>query len=51
MEEEEITIPRSVYDRLVDRDFKLSCLEQGGVDNWEWYGEALQAYWAEQDDE
>lgn len=23
---------------------KLRCLEQAGVDNWEWYGEALENY-------
>jgi hypothetical protein len=51
MEEEQITIPKKLYDKLVDRDFKLACLERGGVDNWEWYGESLQPYWSEQEEE
>ena len=26
---------------------KLNALEEGGVNNWEWYGESLKDYWAE----
>ncbi len=40
----EIKISKQELERLQDRDFKLSCLEQGGVDNWEWYGESLSEY-------
>jgi hypothetical protein len=29
---------------LRKREFKLTCLENGGVDNWEWYGESLKDY-------
>jgi hypothetical protein len=29
---------------LRKRDFKLTCLENGGVDNWEWYDESLSEY-------
>lgn len=36
---------------LYDRDFKLSCLEDGGVDNWEWYSESLKDYWGEEEEE
>lgn len=43
--EEMITITKEEYDRLQDRDFKLSCLEGGGVDNWEWYDESLEDYY------
>lgn len=25
------------------------CLEAGGVDNWSWYSESLQEYWATYD--
>jgi len=32
-------------DELYDRDFKLNCLENGGVDNWQWYSESLEEYW------
>lgn len=28
-------------ERLQDRDAKLSLLERGGVENWEWYDAAL----------
>lgn len=41
-----ITAPSSVelskeeYEKLVKRDFILTKLEAGGVDNWEWYGES-----------
>jgi hypothetical protein len=40
-----VTISREEFERLNDRDFKLSCLESGGVDNWQWYSEALEDYW------
>jgi hypothetical protein len=37
----EITIPIKEYiDLLIDSE-KLSRLEQGGVDNWEWYSDSL----------
>jgi hypothetical protein len=33
---------------LRKRDFLLSCLEAGGVNNWEWYGESLDQHgWKE----
>lgn len=44
MEEEMVTITKKQYDRLLKRDFKLECLEAGGVDNWEWYSESLEDY-------
>lgn len=31
----------SEYDELVKRDERLTALERGGVDNWEWYEESL----------
>ena len=34
----------SDYVYLKQRDMLLSALEVGGVDNWEWYGEAYQDY-------
>lgn len=51
MSEETVTISKKEHDRLQDRDFKLRCLENGGVDNWEWYGDSLEPYWAEKEDE
>lgn len=44
-EEKMISITQREYDRLVDRDFKLSCLENGGVENWDWYDSSLEVYW------
>jgi hypothetical protein len=35
---------------LEDRAWKLQCLENGGVDNWEWYGDSLKEYYSEDDD-
>ena len=31
------TISKEEYEELLDRDRKLTALENGGVDNWEWY--------------
>lgn len=27
-------------------EFKMNCLENGGIDNWEWYGESLKEYYS-----
>ena len=32
------------YQELLNRDKKLSALERGGVDNWEWYEESLKEF-------
>lgn len=39
--EETVTIPKSEYDSLKDDEATLRLLEAAGVDNWEWYGDAL----------
>lgn len=36
-----ITITRIEYNRLVDNDTWLDCLEAAGVDTWEGYEDAL----------
>lgn len=41
------TISKKEYEDLLDRDRKLSALEAGGVDNWEWYGDSLAQYYGE----
>jgi hypothetical protein len=53
IEAETITISLKEYNSLKDDSFKLSCLEAGGVDNWEWYHESLQenGYYTEEEDE
>lgn len=43
-ESNEVTISRKEYERLKDRDRLLSCLEAGGVDNWDWYEEAIMEF-------
>lgn len=37
-----ISVPE--YDQLCDDARFLSALMQAGVDNWDWYGEALRIY-------
>lgn len=41
---ETIMIGKSDLQRLNKRDFELQCLENGGVDNWEWYSESLKDF-------
>jgi hypothetical protein len=36
-----VTITRAEYEALEESDRTLTLLENAGVDNWEWYGEAL----------
>lgn len=48
---EEKMIILDYIEELKDRDKKLSALEQGGVDNWEWYEESLQDYYFEEEEE
>lgn len=43
------TISKEEYEELLERDRKLSALEAGGVDNWEWYDESLSQYYDEED--
>ena len=40
-QEETITISRKEYDALKKDARILEALYAGGVDNWEWYGDAL----------
>jgi len=44
-----VTISKEVYERLLDRDYFLECLEASGVDNWGGYSYAREMY--EEDDE
>lgn len=37
-------ISKEEYNTLLHRDEVLTALENGGVDNWEWYGESLKEY-------
>jgi len=44
MSEETITISKSRYEDLLRNEIFMDCLLEGGVDNWEWYGDACEAY-------
>lgn len=41
---EEITISRRVWEELLDRELLLNCLEAAGVDCWDGYSFAIDAY-------
>lgn len=38
---EYILLTINKYKELESDSFKLQCLENGGVDNWQWYSESL----------
>jgi hypothetical protein len=42
MEKETITITVERYEELLEAEKILNALYAGGVDNWEWYEEALE---------
>lgn len=44
MEEETITISKQEYASLRESQLMLEALEEAGVDNWEWYGDAMQLF-------
>ena len=39
----EVTISKDLYEELLEASHILQKLYAGGVDNWEWYDEALSA--------
>lgn len=41
-DEEFVLVRKKTYDKLVERDDWLMCLEAAGVDNWEGYDVARQ---------
>jgi hypothetical protein len=42
-------ISEQKYNELLDAESKLRALENGGVDNWEFYDESLTGYWEEKE--
>lgn len=46
----EVKIDYSEYENLLKRNQKLTALENGGVDNWEWYSESLKNYFENEND-
>ena len=51
MEEEEVTILRSEYEKLLSASEKLDALERAGVDNWSGYEEAMSELAKEKEEE
>lgn len=49
MSEVKISIKRLA--ELEDKEYKLNCLEAGGVDNWEGYSFSLESYFKEKEKE
>ncbi len=43
MYEETVAIPKKEYEQLIEDQRVLSALKRAGVDNWEWYGDALES--------
>lgn len=39
-----VEVDKAEYDQLVKDSMMLAALERGGVDNWEWHGEAMRDY-------
>lgn len=39
-----VKVPLNRIKELLDYENQLLCLESGGVDNWEWYGECFDDY-------
>lgn len=37
-------IEKDRYEQLLDYEKQLNALHNGGVDNWEWYGESMKEY-------
>lgn len=41
---ETVTISKEEYEELLDDSLFLNCLRNNGVDNWDWYSEAVEQY-------
>jgi len=39
-----VTVDKEEYEELKDEVLFLECLRGAGVDNWDWYGEAIEEY-------
>lgn len=39
-----VTIPKAEYEKLLEDQFWLECLESAGVDSWDGYDEAIQLF-------
>lgn len=48
MVESTVTISLDKYEMLLERSFKLECLERQGVDNWSGYDDAMQEFYGDE---
>lgn len=48
METEKVTIEKEEYEELLRDQRMLDALKAGGVDNWEWYDDSLEDFFAEE---
>lgn len=42
--EEQVTISKTYFDKLVRIEMQMTALESAGVDNWQGYGDAMEIY-------
>ena len=49
--EDTVTIPRDVYNDLLDDARWRACVEDAGVDNWDGFDWAMEEYYSGGDDE
>jgi hypothetical protein len=43
-QEETVTISKAEYDELLDDSYRLAALYGAGVDNWDFYDDAMESY-------
>lgn len=46
-----VTISLERYNELLKSEDKLTALEDGGVDNWDWYDESLRDFYKKYSDD
>lgn len=46
---ENVTLSEERYHELLEAERKLAALEAAGVDNWEYYGEAMRPFHEEEE--
>lgn len=51
MAEEMVTITKKEYESLIRDSKLLTALEDAGVDNWDWYSDAYQAAFGEDEED
>lgn len=47
--DDHVVVSLKVFERLKESENKLVCLENGGVDNWEGYDDAMEDFRTERD--